>query len=208
MCLGIMPRHCSTNSRGEAIPAAVRRCAAWSAKTPWHYAAHSRTTGALHPRRRTAEPSKGRQTTMQRPWTTRLRRDDGTGHLRRHRPCAPIPAVPDAIPATASPSPTLWRRAATGRRHASYCTPVRPRVNGTLESSHRAVARQETSTQPPSKPLLGTHRTRHDAPPEARFARTAVYFVTLCTMPLHAGEIVRYACKLPPPWPIKGGVVP
>jgi hypothetical protein len=29
--LWIMPRHCSANSRGAAIPATVRRCAAWSA---------------------------------------------------------------------------------------------------------------------------------------------------------------------------------
>jgi hypothetical protein len=27
----------------------------------------------------------------------------------------------DAIPATASPSPTLWKHAATGHRHASHC---------------------------------------------------------------------------------------
>jgi hypothetical protein len=65
--LRIMPRHCSANSRGEAIPATVRRCAAWSATTPWHCATHSRTAGASHPRRRTTEPSKGRRTTTPRP---------------------------------------------------------------------------------------------------------------------------------------------
>jgi hypothetical protein len=27
----------------------------------------------------------------------------------------------DAIPATATPSPTLWKRAVTGRGHAGYC---------------------------------------------------------------------------------------
>jgi hypothetical protein len=47
-----------------------------------------------------------------------------------------------------------------------------------------------------------------NAPPEARFARTAVYSATLYTMPPHVDEIVRRACKLPPPWPIKGGAVP
>jgi hypothetical protein len=50
--------------------------------------------------------------------------------------------------------------------------------------------------------------TRHDALPEAGFARTAVYSMALYTMPLHVGEIVWHACKLLPPWPIKGGAVP
>jgi hypothetical protein len=39
--------------------------------------------------------------------TTSRRWASGIDHLRRHRPRATIPAVPDAIPATASPSPTL-----------------------------------------------------------------------------------------------------
>jgi hypothetical protein len=60
----------------------------------------------------------------------------------------------------------------------------------------------------PSKPLLEAHRTRHDAPPEAGFARTTIYSMVLCTMPLHVGKIVWHACKLLPPWPIKGGAVP
>jgi hypothetical protein len=61
---------------------------------------------------------------------------------------------------------------------------------------------------PPSKPLLDVHRTRHDAPPEARFARSAAYSATLYTIPLRVDEIVWHACKLQPPWPIKGGAVP
>jgi hypothetical protein len=35
-----------------------------------------------------------------------------------------------------------------------------------------------------------------------------VYSMMLYTMPLHIVEIVWHACKLPPPWPIKGGAVP
>jgi hypothetical protein len=72
----------------------------------------------------------------------------------------------------------------------------------------RTTIEQVTPTLPPSKPLLGTHRTRHDTPPDARFARTTVYSMTLYTMSLHVDEIVRHACKLSPPWPIKGGAVP
>jgi hypothetical protein len=72
----------------------------------------------------------------------------------------------------------------------------------------RAATKQATPTPPPSKPLLDAHRTRHDALLEARFTRTAVSSTTLYTMPLHVDEIVRHACKLSPPWPIKGGAVP
>jgi hypothetical protein len=54
-----MPRHCSARSPSEAIPAVVPHCAAWSATTPWHCTTHSRTASAPHPRKRTAEPSKG-----------------------------------------------------------------------------------------------------------------------------------------------------
>jgi hypothetical protein len=67
---------------------------------------------------------------------------------------------------------------------------------------------QATSTPLPSKLLLEAHRTRHDAPPEARFARTTVYSMALYAMPPHVARTVRHACKLLPPWPIKGGVVP
>jgi hypothetical protein len=37
-----------------------------------------------------------------------------------------------------------------------------------------------------------------DAPPEARFARTAVYSTTLCTILLHVIRTVRHDCKPPP----------
>jgi hypothetical protein len=72
----------------------------------------------------------------------------------------------------------------------------------------RTTLKQATSMPPPSKPLLDAHRTRHDAPPEARFARTAVYSMALCAMPPHVARTVRHACKLLPPWPIKGGADP
>jgi hypothetical protein len=57
--LRIIPRRCSTNPPGEAIPATVQHCAVRPGSAPWHYAAHSHTTDVQHPRRRTAEPSKG-----------------------------------------------------------------------------------------------------------------------------------------------------
>jgi hypothetical protein len=122
--LGITPRPCSANSPGEAIPATVRRCAAWPATTPWHCATHSRTTNAWHPRKRTAVLSKGRQTTTPRSHrTTPLRRAGGTGHLRRHRSWAAIPAIPNTIPGTASPSPILWGDGVTRFLHDGCCAP-------------------------------------------------------------------------------------
>jgi hypothetical protein len=156
-----------------------------------------------------ADPSKGRRTTMPRPWKDNAvasgRRDQSPpsplalcNHPRRPQ-CHPghCITIPDAVEACGDRTPPrqlLYPRTASRQRHPRALT--------------RAVAEQETSTSPPSKPLLDAHRTRHDAPPEARFARTAAYSVTLYTIPLHVGEIVRHACKLPPPWPIKGGAVP
>jgi hypothetical protein len=106
-------------------------------------------------------------------------------------------ALPDAVETYSDgtlPRQILYPRTALCQQHPRVLT--------------RAVAEQETATLPPLKPLLGAHRTRHDTPPEARFVRTVVYSATLYTMPLHVGEIVRHAGKLPPPWPIKGGAVP
>jgi hypothetical protein len=69
-----------------------------------------------------------------------------TSGQRGRSPPSPLalsdhPRHRDAIPATASPSPTLWKRAVTGRRHAGYC------------ASHGL-----TSTAP-SSPHAGGHRT-------------------------------------------------
>jgi hypothetical protein len=60
------------------------------------------------------------------------------------------------------------------------------------------TTRREAPTPPPLKPLLDGYRTRCDALPEARFARTAIYSVELYTIPSHVAETVRHDCKLPP----------
>jgi hypothetical protein len=130
--------------------------------------------GWRSPRRQNEQLHHARARTMSR------RQAGGTGHLRRHRPCATILTVPNAIPATASPSPTLWKRAATGRRHTSYCTPVRPHVNGTLESSHgRSPNRRPLHRHPQSRSWTCTGRamtprqTRDS--PGSRLLRDAVH---------------------------------
>jgi hypothetical protein len=74
--------------------------------------------------------------------------------------------------------------------------------------SPRATTERKTPTPPPSKPLLEGYRARHDVPPEARFVRTSVYCTALYATPSHLARTARHACKLPTPWPIKGGAVP
>jgi hypothetical protein len=102
-------------------------------------------------------------------------------------------AIPDAVGARGDKTPPRPR----------LC-PLRPPVSCTLESVWTTTER-EAPMPPPSKPLLGAYMARRDAPPEARFARTAVYSATLYTIPSRVARIVRHACRLPPPWPIKGG---
>jgi hypothetical protein len=115
----------------------VRRCAAGSPTTPWHCATHSRTADAPHPRKRTAEPSKGRRTSTPRPCkdnaVTSGRRDwsppspsalcDHPHRPRRH-PGRCI-TIPDAVGVYGDRTPPC---------RLPYL--VRPHVNGTLESSH------------------------------------------------------------------------
>jgi hypothetical protein len=113
-----------------------------------------------------------------------------------------------------TPSPALHHHpqhcGGTGRQDAS--TPVVVCPASSRQPHPRAyvwaMTKRATPTTPPSKPLLDGYRAHHDAPPDARFTRTAVYSITLYTMPLHIDKIVSHTCKLPPPWPIKGGAVP
>jgi hypothetical protein len=130
------------------------------ATTPWHCATHSRTADASHPRKRMAEPSKGRRTTTPRPRkdnaVTSCRRDRSPpspsvlcDHPRRpqHHPGHCI-AIPDAVGACYDRTPP--RRL--------LCL-ARPRVNGTLESSHgRPPNRRPLRRHPRSRSWTRTGR--------------------------------------------------
>jgi hypothetical protein len=154
---------------------------------------------APRPRKRTAEPSKrGRRPVPLSPRTTPRRRTSEARLLRHHRSCA-------AIPATATPSRVLQhhprRCGSTGRQDAATPAVVRLTASRQLHPrvSVQMTTKREVPTPPPSKPLLDRYRARHDALPEARFARTAIYSTTLCTIPLHIIITVWHSCKLPQP---------
>jgi hypothetical protein len=164
-----MPRCCSANFPGEAIPATMWRCAVRPGSTPRHCATHSRTAGTPHPRKRTAEPSKG----------------DGRLFHARTGPCRDVGRVPAVTISLVRPSQPL-------HRHPQHCRSARrrdiatPAVVPCTASRHRhpristrAATKWATPTPPPSKSLLDRYRAHHDVPPEARFARTAVYSTTL-----------------------------
>jgi hypothetical protein len=127
--------------------------------------------------------------------------------LRHHRSCAAIPAI-----TTPSRAPQCHPQhyGVTGRQDVAAPATVRPTAS---RQSHprvsvRTTTTREAPTPPPSKPLLGGYRARHDAPPEARFARMVIHSIALSAMPSHVARTVWHACKLPPPWPIKGGQSP
>jgi hypothetical protein len=60
------------------------------------------------------------------------------------------------IPCARGPSLVLWEPGTTRHHHARSCASYDPQV------SVRTVTKWEAPTQPPSKPLLGGYRTRHD----------------------------------------------
>jgi hypothetical protein len=99
-----------------------------------------------------------------------------------------------------------------GTERQDATTPAAVRLVASRQPHPRANVRMTTKratpTLPPSKTLLDGYRARHDVPPEARFTRTAVYSTELYAIPSHVARIVQHTCKLPPPWPIKGGAVP
>jgi hypothetical protein len=140
------------------------------------------------------------------------------GQRRDVRPAGPITSVAISPVRPSPPSPTPSRplchhpgRCGSMRRRDAATPATVPRTASRQQHPRvltRAVAEQETSTPPPSKPLLDAHRTRHDASLEVRSARTTVYSVALYVMPSHVARTVWHACKLLPPWPIKGEAVP
>jgi hypothetical protein len=144
-----MPRHCSANSRGAAIPATVRRCAAWSATAPavlYHPLPYGRRTA----------PSKkdgGTLEGMTHDYFAPARDSAMMSGQWERSPSSPSalcdhPRHRDAILATASPYPTLWNM-----RRQDSATPATVPCTASCQRHPRVLTRtaleQATSTPPP-----------------------------------------------------------
>jgi hypothetical protein len=124
--------------------------------------------------------------------------------------------VPHCITISAVPTPSralhhhLLHFGGIGRQDAATLAAVRPAASRQPHprANVRTTTKQKAPTPPPSKSFPDGYRARHDVPPEARIARTAVYSTALYAIPPHVDKTVRHDCKPPPPWPIKGGAVP
>jgi hypothetical protein len=205
--LGITPRRCSTHSLGKTIPATIQHCAERPVSAPWHCAAYFRTANTSSPRRGLAEPSNGGECFFY----------DYTGLHLNVRPAGTVFSV--AV-SPARPSPPL-------QRHAGYCDDI-PNAVGT-HGDRTSHARHCT--------LYGPPLTAPSSRPTDGGRTPNLYVTTLEAAPVRAqvspqlpnrSEIrqdgrqlrstarhaftrrrtVRHACKLLPPWPMKGGVVP
>jgi hypothetical protein len=117
------------------------------------------------------------------------------GRRRDVGPAGPVTsiAIGPVRPSASSPTPSralhhhLLHCGGTGRQDAATPAAVRPAASRQPHprANVRTTTTRATPTPPPSKTLLDGYRAHHDAPPDARFARMAVYSTTLYTMPLH-----------------------
>jgi hypothetical protein len=154
--------------------------------------------------------------TLEKGWRNPRREDARllrarTGQRRDVRPVGAVASVAISFVRPSRPPYHHTRRCGSMQRWDT-ATPATVPCTASCQWHPRVLTltalERATSTPPSSKPLLDTHRTRHDAPPEAGFTRTAVYSMALYAMPPHVARTVWHACKLLPLWPIKGGAVP
>jgi hypothetical protein len=118
------------------------------------------------------------------------------GHPRHH----------DTIPGTASPSPALGKRAATGHRHARCCASYS--LPSAAPSNQHAGGHR--TSNPYTATLEATPGWIQGTPwrPARREIRQDGRLLHGVVRHTSTDKTVQHACKLPPPWPIKGGVVP
>jgi hypothetical protein len=112
-----------------------------------------------------------------------------------------------ATPGTATTSPTLLERTGTGCRHACRCTTYGPPL--TAPSSRPAGSGRTTNLY--ATTLEAAPVWAQDAPRRPDWSKIRQDGRQLRGTACHAStrkRIVRHACKLLPPWPIKGEAVP
>jgi hypothetical protein len=103
--------------------------------------------------------------------------------------------------------PALLGRTGTRLRHNSHCATYEFPVNGTLELAHRGGR----STNRYAAALKAAPVRAQDAPRRLNRSGIRQDGCQLRSTVRHTStrrEIVQRACKLLPPWPIKGGAAP
>jgi hypothetical protein len=113
----------------------------------------------------------------------------------------------NATPGTVMTSSTLLEGTGTGHRHDRHCAAYGPPVGGTLEPARGGGQ----TTNHYAATLEAAPVRAQDAPRRPDWSRIRQDGRQLRGTARHAStrrRIVRHACKLLPPCPIKGGAVP
>jgi hypothetical protein len=110
-----------------------------------------------------------------------------------------------ATPGTVATSSTLLESTGTGRRHERQCAAYGPPVDGTLEPARGS----DQTTNHYAATLKAAPVRAQDAPRRPDWSKIRQDGRQLHGTAHHAStRIVRHACKLLPPWPIKVGSAP
>jgi hypothetical protein len=155
-CLGITPRRCPANSRGEAIPAVVQHCAARPVSAPRHCAAYPRTANTPRPRRGAG----GTLEYLRRAYTGPRRdvRPAGSVIPVVVNPVRPSPPLPHHV-GRCGDIPTLLRRTGTRHRHNGHCATYGPPSTAPSNCPPRRPVNQPLHRRPRSRSCTGTGRT-------------------------------------------------
>jgi hypothetical protein len=151
-----------------------------------------------------AVPSKVFSVITQGHTVTSGRRDQSSPSLSAL--CGPPPPLPHHA-GHYDDIPTLLGHTGTRRPPDRHCAAYGPPVNDTLESAHYGGQ----STNHYTTTLEAAPVRAQDAPRRLNRSRIRQDGRQLRGTARHAStrrEIVRHACKLFPPWPIKGGAAP
>jgi hypothetical protein len=171
---------------------------------PWHCAAYFRMANAPSPRRGPTEPSNAFSMTTHDYTVTSGRRERSP--LSLSALCG-LPRHCNATPGTATTSPMLLERTGTGRHHARHCTSYRPPL---MAPSNRPAGGGRTTslctTTLEVAPVRAQDTPRHTNRSEIR--QDGRQLRGTCRHASTRRRTVWHACKLLPPWPLRGGAVP
>jgi hypothetical protein len=113
----------------------------------------------------------------------------------------------DATPGIVTTSQTLLKHTGTGRRHARHCTtyglPLTPPSNRPAGGGRTANLYTNTLEV---APVQARDSPRH--PNRSKICQDGRQLRGTARHAFTRKRIVRHSCKLPSPWPIKGGAIP